>query len=151
MTTNATAPAQANALELAPYIFFYGRCEEALEFYKSALGGTYELQRNADLPADSPMAEHVSADWRNKVMHATFKAPGLTFMASDGREAKAVDPEAGNISLSLGASDRAQGERVFKALSQGGSVQMPLDEAFWGGRFGMLHDRFGNEWLLTTP
>jgi PhnB protein len=146
MTTTAQTQA-STTFELEPYIFFYGRCEEALEFYKNVLGGTYDLQRTAD----TPMAEHVSPEFRNKVMHASFRAPGLAFMASDGREAKPVDPEAGNISLALAAHDRATGDRVFKALAEGGEVKMPLDEAFWGGRFGMLHDRFGLEWMITTP
>lgn len=143
------APADTDVMQLATYIFFYGRCEEALEFYKTALGGTYELQRNAEMPAE--MNHGVPADWRNKVMHSTFKAPGITFMASDGRDAKPVDPDGGNISLGLAAPDRTAGERVFKALSQGGNVTMPMDDAFWGGRFGIVQDRFGNEWLLTSP
>jgi PhnB protein len=145
MTT--TADTTPKTMQLAPYIFFYGRCEEALEFYKAALGGSYELMRNAE----SPMNDRVAPDFRNKVMHASFSAPGITFMASDGRAAKPIDPEEGNISLSLSAPDPATGERVFKALSEGGEVTMPLGDAFWGGRFGMVHDRFGIEWMLTTP
>ena len=147
MTTSANAQADTSLMQLAPYIFFYGRCEEALEFYKKALGGTYELQRNSD----SPMADHVSPDFRNKVMHATFNAAGITFMASDGREAKPIDPDAGNISLALHVPDRNKADRVFTALSEGGTVTMPLADAFWGGRFGMFNDRFGNEWMLTSP
>jgi PhnB protein len=146
MTTTAQTQT-STTFELEPYIFFYGRCEEALEFYKKVLGGTYDLQRNAD----TPMAEHASPEFRNKVMHASFRASGVAFMASDGREAKAVDPDAGNISLALAAPDRATGDRVFKALAEGGEVKMPLDEAFWGGRFGMLQDRFGLEWMITAP
>jgi PhnB protein len=149
-TSNASnAPAQTTALQLAPYIFFYGRCEEALEFYKKVLGGTYEMMRMADAPKE--MIEHVPADFRNKVMHASFTAPGVVFMASDGREAKTIDPDAGNISLALSAKDRAEGDRVFKALSEGGNVTMPLDDAFWGGRFGTFNDRFGIEWRVTSP
>lgn len=147
MTTTAQGKVNAAVLQLAPYIFFYGRCEEALTFYKSALGGTYELRRNSE----TPMADKVAPDFRNKVMHASFNAPGISFFASDGREAKPVDPEAGNISLALTATDRAAGERAFNALAAGGNVTMPLEDAFWGGRFGMLHDRFGIEWMITTP
>ncbi|MEO9170946.1 MAG: VOC family protein [Candidatus Baltobacteraceae bacterium] len=147
MTTTAHTADNTKVMQLAPYIFFYGRCEEALEFYKSVLGGTYELTRIAD----SPMADNVAPDFRDKVMHATFTGAGVTFMASDGREAKAIDPEAGNISLALSATDRTEGERVFKALSEGGNVAMPLDDAFWGGKFGTFDDRFGIEWMLTTP
>ncbi len=100
---------------------------------------------------DSPMADQVSNDFRNKVMHAAFKAGDVAFMASDGAGAKPVDPEAGNISLSLTAADRVEGERVFNALSQGGNVKVPFDDAFWGGKFGTLDDRFGIEWMITAP
>ena len=133
-------------MQLEPYVFFFGRCEEALEFYKRAIGGDFELTRFEG----SPMAEHVPADFRNKVMHATFKGPGFEFMAADGREVKNIDPDAGNISLSLGTSNAAEGERIFAALSEGGTVSMPLAEAFWGGRFGIVVDRFGIEWMLTV-
>jgi PhnB protein len=138
---------ETKTLQLAPYIFYYGRCEEALKFYKDVLGGTYEIMR----VKDSPMAEQSPPEMRDKVMHATFTAPGLTFMASDGREIKAIDSEAGNISLALSAPDRAAGERVFNALCAGGTLKMPLGDAFWGGRFGMFDDRFGIEWMVTTP
>jgi PhnB protein len=133
-------------MQLAPYIYFYGRCEEALEFYKKALGGEYEISRFEG----SPMAEHVPPGFENKVMHAHFKGDGFEFMASDGRPDKKIDPEEGNIALSLSLNDGAQGDRVFAALSEGGNVGMPLSQAFWGGRFGMVTDRFGTEWMITT-
>jgi PhnB protein len=146
MTSTAQTQPETNVTYMAPYIFFYGRCEEALEFYKKVLRGTYEIMRNAD----SPMSEKVPAEWRNKVMHSKFTAPGILFMASDGWEPKPIDSEAGNISITLNIPDRAEGERVFKELSEGGKVKMPLDDAFWGGRFAAFDDRFGNEWMLTT-
>jgi PhnB protein len=141
-----TTPA-TNVMELAPYIFFYGRCEEALEFYKEAIGGTYELQRIKD----SPMADQFPAEAGNNIMHATFTGAGITFLAGDGRETKQIDPDEGNIILALRASDPAYGERVFKALSEGGTIRMPFEDAFWGGKFGSLIDRFGIEWMMTTP
>jgi PhnB protein len=134
-------------MQLQPYIFFYGRCEEALEFYKKTFGGTYELMR----VKDTPMAAQMPPEQRDKVMHASFTANGITFLAADGRETKVIDPDAGNISLSLAATDAAEGDRVFGALTDGGKVTMPLEEAFWGGRFGMLVDRFGIEWMVTAP
>jgi PhnB protein len=134
-------------MQLVPYLFFYGRCAEALEFYKAAFGGTYEMQR----VAGSPAAEHLPPDAGDRVMHASFTGGGVTFMASDGRETKDVDPDEGNVSLALTATDTAEGERVFAALSEGGKVTMPLEPAFWGGRFGMVVDRFGVEWMLTLP
>ncbi len=133
-------------MQLEPYIFFYGRCEEALEFYKSAIGGEYELNRFEG----SPMAEQVPANLRNKIMHATFKGDGFSFMASDGDLSKKLDPEAGNVSLSLGITDAAQAQRVFNALAEGGKVNMPLGDAFWGGKFGVLVDRFGTEWMVSS-
>lgn len=134
-------------MKLQPYIFFYGRCEEALQFYKNAIGGDYHLSRISE----SPMASQFPADFAGKVMHAAFEGPGFSFMASDGREAKAVDPDAGNITLSLSASDTAEGQRVFEALAQGGSIGVPFADAPWGeGKFGMVTDRFGTEWMITS-
>jgi PhnB protein len=133
--------------QLAPYIFFYGRCAEALAFYQSILGGSYELQR----VGDSPMSAHMPPEAHDRVMHATFTAPGITFMGSDGRETKPVDPDEGNISLSLGYDDRAEGERVFNALADGGAIDMPYGDAAWGGAFGVVNDRFGTQWMIVGP
>ncbi|HLI94473.1 MAG TPA: VOC family protein [Candidatus Baltobacteraceae bacterium] len=133
-------------MQLEPYIFYYGRCEEALEFYKGAIGGTYELSRFEG----SPMADQLPANLRDKIMHATFKGDGFSFMASDGDLSKTVDPDAGNVTLSLGVDDAAKGEALFNALAQGGTVKMPFEQAFWGGRFGALVDRFGVEWMVTS-
>ena len=146
---STTTQPGTGTMQLAPYVFFYGRCEEALEFYKKALGGSYELQRNSEMPPSPDFT--IPEDRKNKVMHATFTAPGLSFMASDGRDDKKIDPDAGNISLSLGFNDVDQAQTVFAALSDGGDVKMPLSPAFWGGQFGMLVDRFGNEWMVVSP
>jgi PhnB protein len=134
-------------MKMQPYIFLYGRCEEALEYYKSVFGGNYELMRFADAPLSSEMPP----DAGNRIMHASFKADGIAFMASDGRDLKPVDPDAGNISLSLSLDDHERGERFFNALAAGGKITMPLDKAFWGGRFGMVVDRFGTEWMVESP
>ena len=131
-------------MQLDPYIFFYGRTAEALEFYKKALGGEYELSR----VSESPMSSQFPPDAQNRVMHSTFKGPGFSFMASDGREDKAIGDD-GAINLALTTSDAAEGQRVFKALSDGGKVSMPLNEVPWGGSFGMLVDRFGLEWMVS--
>jgi PhnB protein len=133
--------------QLVPYIFFYGRCAEALEFYKSVFGGSYEAMR----VADSPVASEMPPGSGNSVMHASFKGDEITFMCSDGREVKTVDPDAGNISLALSFDDAARGENVFNALGAGGTIGMPIDTAFWGGRFGMVTDKFGSEWMVTLP
>lgn len=134
-------------MKLAPYIFFYGRCEEALAFYKGVFGGTYEMMR----VSETPMADQMPPGSANKVMHAKFTAGDLELMCSDGDSEKPINPDEGNVSLAVDSPNGADAERVFKGLSDGGTVKMPLSPAFWGGRFGMVVDRFGNEWMLTTP
>jgi PhnB protein len=134
-------------LELIPYVFFYGRCEEALNFYKSVLGGDFTMQRNSE----SHMAGDIPADWQDKIMHARFESKGMKLMAADGRAAASIDPDSGNITLALETSDPAEGDRIFAALSAGGNVKMPLSPTPWGGRFGMVDDRFNIEWMLSTP
>ncbi len=147
MTSTAQTQSGTATLELKPYIFFYGRAEEALEFYKKVFGGSVEMQRIAG----SPMEGEVPPEARQKIMHASFTAPGVSFFASDGMSVKTIDPEEGNISLALDAPNDAAGDKVFAALSEGGKVTHPLQEAFWGGRFGSIQDRFGIEWMITTP
>lgn len=135
------------ATQLVPYVFFYGRCEEALEFYKGVFGGSYELMR----VKDTPMASDMPPGSENSVMHASFTADEVKFMASDGQSVKPVDTDAGNISMALSYDDAARGEAVFKGLSAGGNVGMPVSPAFWGGRFGMVTDKFGTEWMVVLP
>jgi PhnB protein len=135
------------ALTFQPYIYFYGRCEEALEFYKRVFGGTYEAMRLKD----SPMRDDPMMGDGDRILHASFTAPGVNFLCSDGQQNKAVDPEEGNTALALSATEKSIGERIVKALSEGGHVKMPLEDAFWGGRFANIVDRFGNEWMITTP
>lgn len=95
-----------------------------------------------DHPAGAP-------EYRDKIMHATFKSPSFTFMASDGRPGK--EYAEGPISLSIGMQDAAQAQRVFDGLGQGGNVEMPMEGVFWGSRFGMLTDKFGIDWMVSAP
>ena len=133
-------------MQLEPYIFFHGTCEEALNFYASCFGGEIvQLSRMSD----SPPEHQGDPSWAHKVMHATFVAGDLKFMASDGRPGTPPDGE-DDIALSLATKDVAEGERVFKALAQGGTVEMPFDKAFWGGRFGQLVDKFGIQWMVSA-
>ena len=142
----AETVSERNTTFLIPYIFFYGRCQEALDFYKGIFGGSYEAMTNAD----TPYADHVGPDWKSKVMHAYFNAPGISFYCSDGREAKAVNPDEGNICIALNIPDHAKGKAIVDKLADGGKVNMPLEAAFWGGNFANLVDKFGNEWMITT-
>ena len=132
-------------MQLEPYLFFHGKCEEALKFYATCFNGEIvHLSR----VAGSPMEEHFPTDQLDAVMHATFVADGIKFMASDGRPGPGPDGE-DDIALSLATKDAAEGERVFKALCEGGTIDQPLEKAFWGGRFGQVTDRFGVQWMLS--
>ncbi len=137
------------ATVLKPYFFFYGRCEEALGFYKSVFGGNYEIMRVSDTPAE--VQAHMPPDAANAVMHASFTAEGVSFYASDGLQRKPIDPDEGNVAVAINFDDGASAERAFAALSEGGNVSMPIDTAFWGGRFGSLTDKYGTEWVMTLP
>jgi len=132
-------------MHLEPYLFFHGRCEEALTFYKECLGGDFELNRYEG----SPMESHVGPDFKNKVMHASFVSGDVKFMASDGRPGPAPDGN-DDVALSLATSDAAEGDRVFNALARGGEIEMPLAPTFWGGSFGQLTDRFGVQWMVSV-
>jgi PhnB protein len=132
--------------KLKPYVFYYGRCEEALKFYKSVLGGDYELQR----VGDSPMADQAPKESHDSVMHGSFTSGDVAFLCADGRAVKAIDPDEGNISLCLSFTNDDEAQRAFNAFADGGKVTMPLEPAFWGGKFGMLADKFGIEWMFDV-
>lgn len=127
-------------MTLTPYIMFNGNCEEALNFYAKALDGKItDMNRFGEAP------ESMGAD-AQKVMHANFVAGAIHLMASDGNEADAT----GNmVQLSLNFTDVAEEEKVFAALSEGAQVTMPLQDTFWGARFGMLTDKFGIRWMFN--
>ena len=134
-------------MEFRPYIYLYGRCKEALDFYKTVLGGTYEAQMVAGSFAEA----HMPPETRDGVLHAAFTSDAIRFFASDGRERRAIDPDEGNIALAITADSAADGERMCGALAEGGKVVMQFDDAPWGGKFGNVADRFGIEWIVTAP
>ena len=131
------------------YLFFNGRCEEAVAFYQKALGAELEmLMRYSEAP-DPPPPGMLAPDWGNKVMHCAFKVGDTSVMASDG--CGTDNPGFKGFSLSVTVPDTATADRVFAALAEGGQVQMPLDKTFWSPRFGMLTDRFGIGWMVSLP
>lgn len=133
-------------MQVQPYLFFDGRCDEAIAFYQSALGAeTTMLMRFKDAPSPEAMPPG-SAD---KVMHAALRIGDVTVLASDGR--CQGQPNFQGFALSLNAADAAEAERLFAALSDGGAVQMPLAETFFSPRFGMVADRFGVAWMVYVP
>lgn len=138
-------PTKGN-LTLQPYLFFDGRCEEALEFYKTTLGAeVMALMRFKDSPEPPQPGMHPPGS-ENKVMHSTFRVGEATIMASDGRCGGQASFQ--GFSLSLTVKNEADAERLFGALGKGGQVQMPLTKTFFSPRFGMVADRFGVSWMV---
>lgn len=130
------------------YLFFGGRCEEALEFYRTAIGAQVEfLMRYKDSPEGTPPGM-VPPGFENKVMHATLRIGETRLMASDGCE---TGSGFDGFSLSLTVPTEAEATRAFAALADGGEVRMPLGKTFWSPCFGMLTDRFGIGWMVTVP
>ena len=130
-------------MQVQAYLFFDGRCEEAMEFYRRALGAEVtSLSRFKESPDQS----HIPPGAGDKVMHGSLRVGESTFMVSDGRcEGK---PSFQGFSLTLTPSSEADAERLFAALSEGGQVQMPLTKTFFSSRFGMVADRFGVSWMI---
>ena len=133
---------------IQPYLFFGGRCEEAVEFYKSAIGAQVDMiMYHKDSP-DAPPPGMLPPGFENKVMHASFRVGESLIMASDGcGEAQKFE----GFSLSLCAPTEAEAQRAFAALSEGGKVTMALTKTFWSPCFGMLEDKFGVGWMVTVP
>jgi PhnB protein len=135
-------------MQAQPYLFFDGRCEEALDFYRDALGAKVEMMmrfKDAPQPHQPGMCPPGS---ENKVMHASFRIGETTLMASDGRcQGK---PSFQGFALSLNAADDAEADRLFTTLADGGQVQMPLAKTFFSPRFGMVADRFGVGWMVIV-
>ena len=140
--------AQETGKQVQPYLFFDGRCEEALEFYKSALGAKIDmLMRFKDSP-EPPQPGMCPPGAENKVMHAAFRIGDTLVMASDGRVGG--KPEFKGFSLSVNAATEAEADRLFAALGKGGQVHMPLGRTFFSPRFGMVADRFGVSWMVIV-
>ena len=131
-------------MQMNPYLSFNGQGEAAFKFYEKVLGGKIE----AMMPHEgSPMADHVPPEWRKKIMHARLKVGNETLMGSDSPPDRYEQMK--GFSVTLGIDDPREAERVFHALSENGTVQMPIQETFWATRFGMLVDQFGTPWMIN--
>jgi PhnB protein len=135
-------------MQIECYLFFDGNCEEALNFYAQCLGGKITtLMRFEGSPLEQ---QNLPPGWKQKVIHAHFQADGADFMASDGMPG-APATQYGGFAVSLYVEkDVDQARRMFDALAAGGQVTMPFAPPFWGGHFGMLKDRFGVPWMVST-
>ena len=135
-------------MQIQSYLFFDGRCEEAIEFYKSTLGAKVEmLMRFKDSP-EPPQPGMCPPGSEDKVMHACLRIGDTAVMASDGQVKG--KPEFRGFSLSLDAASAEEADRLFAALGKGGQVQMPLAKTFFSPRFGMVADRFGVSWMVIV-
>jgi PhnB protein len=135
-------------MQVQPYLFFEGRCEEALAFYAEAIGAKLTgLMRYKDSP-EPPPPGMLPPGSENKVMHAAFTVGESTLMASDGRASG--QPAFKDFSLSIQAADAAAATRMFSALAEGGQVRMPLGKTFFASSFGMVTDRFGLSWMVIV-
>ena len=133
-------------MKVQAYITFGGRCEEALEFYRKSIGAEVSgLMRWKECP-DGDMKP--PPGWEEKVMNAMFRVGDTDLMADDGMVP--ATPEFKGMTLALSAAVDADTQRLFDALADGGTVQMPLAKTFWASSFGMLQDKFGVPWMVMT-
>jgi PhnB protein len=132
-----------------PYLFFDGRCEEAIAFYKKALGAEVEMMMRFKEAPEQPPPGTLPPGSENKVMHACLRINDSSVMASDGC-AQEGKPKFQGFSLSVNAKDEAEADRMFAALADGGKVEMPLGKTFFAKRFGSVSDRFGVGWMVIV-
>ena len=128
--------------EVVAYLNFDGQARKAMEFYRKCLGGNLSLMTFADAPGDTP------PELKERIMHACLTLPSAKIMASDTMPG--AEYRRGNhISVCLACESLEEIERIFASMAEGGKVEMPLDNVFWGARFGTLTDRFGINWLFN--
>jgi PhnB protein len=133
-------------MKVHPYLFYDGNCEAALKFYEKVLGARIEVILTYE---GGPDEMPVPPDWKKKVMHATITVDGEAIMASDAPPGNFHQPQGFRISLQV--DDPADAERRFKALAEGGTVNMPFGKTFFSRGFGMCVDQFGAPWMVISP
>jgi len=132
-------------MNVNPYLSFEGRCEEALDFYKTAIGAKVAMLMRFK---DSPDKKMCTPDNKDKVLHSCFNVGDSPIMASDGMNSGKQNFH--GISLSLNAKDEAEAEKLFNGLRPGGEVTMPMSETFFAKKFGMVKDKFGVHWMIIA-
>ena len=136
-------------MQTQPYLFFDGRCEEAIEFYRGALGAEVTMLLRFKEGPEPQQPGMVPPGAGEKIMHASLRIGDATVLASDGR--CLGQPNFQGFALSLTPADDAEAKRLFSVLSEGGEVQMPWGKTFFASSFGMLADRFGVSWMVYVP
>jgi PhnB protein len=138
-----------NNRAIEPYLFFNGSCEQAVEYYRKALGAEVQMVMRYKESPEPPPPGRLPAGFENKIMHTSLRIGKTTLMASDGCSTDKASFE--GFSLALSVATEAEADRVFAALADGGKVGMPLTKTFWSPRFGMVTDRFGVGWMVSVP
>lgn len=131
-------------MQVNTYLFFNGNCEAAFKFYEQCLGGKIV---NMLTHSDAPSAEHVPADWHDKIMHVCLELGDRLLMGSDSPCEHFEAPQCFYVQLSI--NEPAEAERIFHGLAENGRVKMPFEQTFWAFRFGMLVDQFGIPWMVN--
>jgi PhnB protein len=131
-------------MQLAPYLHFNGTCEAAFSFYQKVLGGRIV---NKMTYRDSPMADKVSPEWHNKIIHTALLVDDNLLMGSDSAPERYHEPK--GFSVTIGVEDPSEAERIFHSLAEKGTVRMDIQETFWAERFGILVDQFGIPWMIN--
>ncbi|MEK6288039.1 MAG: VOC family protein [Acidobacteriota bacterium] len=131
-------------MQLSPYLAFNGQCDAAFKFYQQCLGGNIQTMMTY---GDSPMADQVPSEWRDRIIHASLIVGETALLGADAPPDRDVKPTGFCVSIQI--DDPAEAERIFDALSENGTVQMPLQQTFWAVRFGMVTDRFGIPWMIN--
>jgi PhnB protein len=133
-------------MQVNPYLFYNGNCEQAFKHYAKVLGGEIaDMMVHRGTPAEA----HVPPEWQDKIMHARMTIDGEVLMASDAPPGQFHKPQGFSVSLQI--DDPADAERKFADLSEGGTVTMPFGKTFWAKGFGMCVDQFGIPWMINCP
>ncbi|MEP7217490.1 MAG: VOC family protein [Bacteroidota bacterium] len=131
-------------MQVNPYLNFNGQCRVAFEFYQKCLGGEIVAMQTH---GNSPMAEHVPTDWHDSIIHARMVVGDTVLMGSDLPPQDYGQPK--GFAISITVDDAAEADRIFNALAENGTVQMPIQETFWATRFGMFTDQYGTPWMIN--
>ena len=131
-------------MRLNPYLSFNGDCEAAFRFYERCLGGRIVFMMTY---GDSPMAEQAPLDWRNKILHTTLEVGDWILQGADMLPGQYQKPQGISVTINIDAAPDA--DRIFNALAENGTVQVPIQETFWARRFGVVVDRFGTPWMIN--
>lgn len=132
-------------MHIQPYLNFNGNCDEAFRLYQQALGGEITYRGTF---GESPMVGQYP-NWADKIMHISMRIGGQMLLGSDAPPPLYSAPQGLRVCLEI--QDAGEGERVYRALSEGGQITMPLQETFWANRFAMFTDRFGTPWMINVP